>query len=122
MYRLPPSLVNFLAGVAAAASVNLVTTVVTTNSREHIVRLIVAAVPWMLLSVSLALAAIDLETTRTDAERFLEASMTSDERGEVLAAAFAPHRRQVTWRVLLSAAALLTSVGTSLAVLGRGAA
>ena len=68
--NLNPSLLNFLAGLAAATAVNLVTSIVGADGSFHnTARLLVVASPWLVVGLYLWRAATLLEQAHREIDR-----------------------------------------------------
>lgn len=108
--NLSPAFVNFLAGIAAAGAVNLVTTI--PSSKPVALHLAVVAVAWAAVAVSLAVAAGQLDDARRQADRLVTGRMGPRERAEIEERTAESVRSKVTW--LLAAALVFVAVGVAL--------
>lgn len=106
---LPPSaLLNFIAGVFAAASVNILTTAVT-GSTLPLPQIGYAAAAWLVAAGATAIAAAVAESARQEAQLLITNRLDRHERREV----YRESARQVRGRFSLLAAVALAAVAAA---------
>ncbi len=107
----PPALLNFLAGIFAAAGVNLLTGAVESSSMDLNIRNVVfACLPWFGSAISLAVTATIIDRAHADANPLITPNLTAAEKRAVLGSAVERVRGRL---IALGAATLiLVSLGT----------
>ncbi|MEV6349783.1 hypothetical protein [Actinoplanes sp. NPDC051851] len=109
-----PAFWYFLAGLASSASLNLLTSI--PGNKEEASSYFVAAVPWLLVAASLAVAASCVESARRESDRLTPDTLSSVERAAIEKAILKRSVRTFSWAATLSLAFVIVGVVVILAV------